>query len=176
MSCPSNPAPLRPFIPIPCPGIRHARNGGGVGDGGGCGGGGRGGGNDDGCDGGVMTAKRNKSDQELRVAFIIVFLYIYYFVECTTCEIRYSLLRTDFKCKNSFLQNELYDGNIQFKIKFSTPPFILSYLSSVSLFLPLHPIQVHCCCHPHVFIPPPIWHRPLHYLVTCVMQVHVMRN
>lgn len=86
---------------------------------------------------GVMTAKRNKSDQDLRLAFIIVFLYIYYFVECTTREIHYSLLRTDFKCKNTFLQNELYDGNIQFKMKFSTSPFILSYLGSVSRFLPL---------------------------------------
>lgn len=84
MSCPSNPALLRPFIPIPCPGIRHARHSGGVGNGGGSGGGG-GGGNDD-CDGGVMTAKRNKSDQELRLAFIIVFLYIYYLLNAPPVE------------------------------------------------------------------------------------------
>lgn len=106
------------------------------GDGGGSGGGSSDG-NDDGCDGGVMTAERNKSNQEQRLAFIIVFLYIYYFVECITCEIHYSLLRRDFKYKNSFLQNELYDGNIQFNMKFSISPFILSYHSSVSKFPPL---------------------------------------
>lgn len=84
-----------------------------------------------------MTAKRNESNQEQRLAFIIVFLYIYYFVERTTCEIHYSLLRRDFKCKISFLQNELYDGNIQFKMKFSISHFSLSYHSSASRFLNL---------------------------------------
>jgi hypothetical protein len=69
MSCPGDPALLMPHIPILCPGIRHARNGG-------CGGGdGSGGdvGDGDGCDEGVTTAKWNKSNQELRLAFIIVF-------------------------------------------------------------------------------------------------------
>lgn len=69
MSCPSSPAPLKPYMPIPCPGIIHARDGGGGGDN--VGGGGSGGGNCDGCDGGVMTAKRNKSDQEFHLAFTV---------------------------------------------------------------------------------------------------------
>jgi hypothetical protein len=58
---------------IPCPGIVHARDGGG---GDNVGGGSSGGGNCDGCDGGVMTAKRNKSNQEFHLAFIIVSLHI----------------------------------------------------------------------------------------------------
>jgi len=60
-------------MPIPCPGIMHARDGGG-------GGGdnvGGGSGNCDGCDGGVMTAKRNKSDQEFRLAFTLWGCYIF---------------------------------------------------------------------------------------------------
>jgi len=51
----------------------HARDGGG-------GGGdnvGGGSGNCDGCDGGVMTAKRNKSDQEFRLAFTLWGCYIF---------------------------------------------------------------------------------------------------
>ena len=74
MSCPSSPAPLKPYMPIPCPGIIHARDGGG-----GCGGGGSGGGggNCDGCDGGVMTAKRNKSDQEFHLAFTLWGCYVF---------------------------------------------------------------------------------------------------
>lgn len=75
MSCPSSPAPLKPYMPIPCPGIIHARDGGGVGGGGDNVGGG--GGNCDGCDGGVMTAKRNKSDQEFRLAFTLWGCYVF---------------------------------------------------------------------------------------------------
>jgi hypothetical protein len=81
-------------MPIPCPGIVHARGGGGGSDNVG----GGGGGNCDGCDGGVMTAKRNKSNQEFYLTFI-VFLYIYYSVQCSTCGIHYSLLTTDFRMK-----------------------------------------------------------------------------
>jgi hypothetical protein len=67
-------------MPIPCPGIVHARDGGGgVGGGDNDGGGSSGGGSCDGCDGGVMTAKRSKSNQEFHLAFI-VFLDIYYLV------------------------------------------------------------------------------------------------
>jgi len=82
MSCPSSPTPLKPYMPIPCPGIIHARDGGGgggYGGGGGdnVGGGGSGGGNCDGCDGGVMTAKRNKSDQEFHLAFTLWGCYVF---------------------------------------------------------------------------------------------------